>query len=314
MAQAFPAAARHDGFTILELLVVTGVLAVLFGLGVGFLGQTDPEQIAAAVIAGETRNAQVTARAEGLPTEVLITPGVDGMPATVQARLLEPVASWRFEPGEGVADPDLRPLLGGEDEPRGRFGHGRRSGGDGRAPVLRWSLPRAEEFAEGFAVRLDLRLDHRQAGSVRRLGSALDLQLDAEARLQARFRVRTGGGGSQGAQVQSQRPLPLRTWCTIDAVCDGRSVWLVLDGQELGRAFADGGPLLEPGEQLDVLPADAALPATVDEVRVFAQVFAPPQYLPTELVPTRTFRFAYDPQGEVVAAPQVQWQVPEEGR
>lgn len=311
---AFQVPRQSDGFTILELLVVTGVLAVLFGLGVGFLGQTDPEQVAAAVIAGETRNAQVTARAEGLPTEVLVTPGVDGMPATVQARLLEPVASWRFEPGEGVADPDLRPFLGGQDEPRGRFGHGRRPGGDGRAPVLRWTVPRPAEFAEGFAVRLDLRLEQRQAGSVLRLGSALDLQLDAEARLQARFRVRGAGGASQGAQVQSQQPVPLRTWCTVDAVCDGRRVWLVQDGQELGHALVDGGPLLEPGEALDVLPADAALPAIVDEVRMFAQVFAPPQYLPTELVPTRTFRFAYDAQGTVVANPQLQWLVPEEGR
>ena len=44
------AASAQAGFTILELLVVTGVLAVLFGIGIGFLGRTDPNQVAASIL------------------------------------------------------------------------------------------------------------------------------------------------------------------------------------------------------------------------------------------------------------------------
>lgn len=114
------------GFTLLELLVVIGVLSVLLGLSVGFLGRTDSQRIAAAILAGETRAAQMTARAEGVPTEVWVRPGVDGAAGTVQARLLQPAATFHFEPGERTLSDALRPQLAGEDVPNGRFGHGRR--------------------------------------------------------------------------------------------------------------------------------------------------------------------------------------------
>ncbi|MFM1871365.1 MAG: hypothetical protein RL398_787 [Planctomycetota bacterium] len=303
------------GFTILELLVVTAVLAVLFGIGVGFLGRTDPEQIAAAILSGETRAAQLTARAEGLPTEVWITPGREGESAIVQGRVLEPVASWRFEPGEGVADDLLRPQLGGEDEPCGRFGHGRRPGGEGRGPLLRWPIHKdVTDFREGFAVRVDVRLERREAALLLRLGSALELQLDGEARLEARFRVRTGGGGTQGAQVRGTRPLPLLTWCTVEAVCDGREAWLAVDGREIGRVLTDGRPLIEPNESLDVSAADAPIAGAIDEVRLYAHAFSAPQYLPNELQPVQPYRFAYDAQGEAVSTPTVKWLVPEDVR
>src|SRR5262245_56197212 len=101
----------RGGFTLLELLVVMGVISVLFGVAIGFLGRTDPQMIADSMIAGETRAAQMTARAEGLPTEVWIRPGTDGGPATVQARLLQPVLTFHLEPGEDVLAESLRPTL-----------------------------------------------------------------------------------------------------------------------------------------------------------------------------------------------------------
>ncbi|MCB9887282.1 MAG: prepilin-type N-terminal cleavage/methylation domain-containing protein [Planctomycetes bacterium] len=300
------AASAQAGFTILELLVVTGVLAVLFGIGIGFLGRTDPNQVAASILSGETRAAQLTARAEGLPTEVFVTPGRDGESATVQGRVLQPVVSWRFEPSDGVVDDLLRASIGGEDEPRGRFGHARRPGGESNTALLRWDIKKeAADFSEGFALRFDLRLERRTACTVLRFGSAVDLQLDAELRPQARFRVRTSADGTQGAQVRSERSLPLGRWCTLDVVCDGRQAWLSLDGRELGRVITEGRPLLEPQEALLVSPIDAPIPGVVDEFRVYAHVFSPPQFLPNELQPEQPYRFAYDSQGEAIATPEV---------
>ena len=170
---------RTAGFTLLELLVVIGVLSVLTGLSLGYLGRTDPERIANAVLAGELRAAQLTARAEGVPTEVLLRPGVDGQAATVQARLLRPVARFPFEPNQPVEDEVMRPVVQGEDVVGGRFGHARRPAGDGRAARLRWPVtPAVLDLREGFVVRLDLWLDRKAAATVLRLPPALELTLD----------------------------------------------------------------------------------------------------------------------------------------
>ena len=48
------------GFTLLELLAVIGVVSVLLGVGLGYLGKTDPMMVANSILAGERRAAQMT--------------------------------------------------------------------------------------------------------------------------------------------------------------------------------------------------------------------------------------------------------------
>ena len=81
---------RSAGFTLLELLVVIGILSVLTGLSVGYLGRTDPEMVARSILEAELRSAQLTARSEGIPTDVSVRQNQDGL-WQVQARLLQPV-------------------------------------------------------------------------------------------------------------------------------------------------------------------------------------------------------------------------------
>jgi prepilin-type N-terminal cleavage/methylation domain-containing protein len=298
------------GFTLLEMLVVIGVISVLLGLAVGFLGRTDPQQVADSIIAGETRAAQMTARAEGLPTEVWIRPGTDGGPASVQARLLQPILTFHLEPGEGVLDESLRPTLRGDDVIQGRFGHARRSRDGERAPLLSWpAVPEVVDLRDGFVIRLDLWLDHRIAGTVLRLQPAVDVDLDDAGRPRARFRLRTiGSESTSSAAVMSPLSLPLRKWCTLDIGCDGRWAWMTVDGRELGRAVAEGTMQQDPKGVLEVSPAEAPLRGVVDEIRLFVYAFSPPQYLPPELLPDGAFRFAFDSRGESSERPTVRYQ------
>lgn len=306
---------RNAGFTLLELLVVIGVLSVLTGLSLGYLGRTDPTRIANSVLAGELRAAQMTARAEGVPTEVLLRPGVDTEPATVQARLLRPVVTFHFEPNQPFEDEVMRPVIQGEDVPGGRFGHARRPPADGKAPLLRWPVtPSVLDLRDGFVVRLDLWLDRRGAATVLRLPPAVELTLDAEGRPRARLRLRgLSGDGSVLAAVGSELPLPLDQWCTLDVGCDGRTAWLSLDGRVLGQAVAEGTPQQEPEGLCEVSPADGAIAGMVDEVRWFVYSFAPPQFLPIECPLDRAWRFGFDARGEATERPNVVFRTAAEG-
>lgn len=301
---------RHQGgFTLLELLVVIGVLSVLMGVGIGYLGRTDPMMVADAILAGEKRAAQMTARAEGVATEVLVRPGEEGGPSTVQARLLEPVVAFHFEPGDRVLDERLRGQIGGSDVEAGRFGHARRSAAEDRAPVLTWQvLPQIADLRRGFVLRLDLWLDHAGACTIAQLGQTLDLRLDAEARPDARLRLRTVGDQTLRVRVQGSRSLPVRRWCTLEIGCDGASVWLAVDGREDGREPANGTP--EQTEQLTfvVSPVVDAVPGMIDEVRWLVFAFSPPQVLPPQLQPKRLYRFGFDARGEPTETPVLEFE------
>lgn len=299
------------GFTLLELLVVIGVLSVLTGLSLGFLGRTSPESVAASILAGETRAAQMTARSEGVPTEVWVRRGQDGEPGTVQARLLQAVASFHFEPNEAVLDDSLRAVLAGDIVPNGRFGAARKPRDGERSPLLRWALePARVDLRDGFVVRLDVWLDHRGSATLVRLGPAVEFTLDDEARPRARLRVRGATGETQLVSLASELALPLRTWCTLDIAGDGRAAWIVHDGREVARTAADGVLQQDPGIALEVSPAEAAVPGLVDEVRVFVYAFSPAQLLPGELQPVRAYRFSYDARGEAIEQPVVEFENP----
>ena len=301
---------RQRGFTLLELLVVIGVISVLFGLAIGFLGRTDPHMVADSMIGGEIRAAQMTARAEGLPTEVWIRPGIDGAAATVQARLLQPVLTFHLEPGEDVLAESLRPTLHGEDVVQGRFGHGRRSKEGERLPLLSWpAVPEVLDLRDGFVIRLDLWLDHRVGGTVLRLQPAVEVQLDDAGKPRARFRFRGVGNESTGsAAVASPLSLPLHQWCTLDIGCDGRWAWMTVDGRELGRSVAEGTMQQDEKSVFEVSPGEAPLRGIVDEIRLFVYAFSPPQYLPAELHPDGAFRFAFDARGEACEHPTLRYQ------
>ena len=139
-------ACAAGGFTLLELLVVMGLLSVLTGMAVGVLGRRDPHMIAASTIGGACRAAQVTARSQGVPTEVWLRPGVDNQPASVQTLLLRPVAVFGFEPGQSSYDEAL------EREVEAQRISG--NSADCAEAVSAFLEKRTQQFLRGFAMLL----------------------------------------------------------------------------------------------------------------------------------------------------------------
>lgn len=302
------------GFTLLELLAVIGVVSVLLGIGLGYLGKTDPMMVANSILAGERRAAQMTARAEGVPTEVLVRPGTEVSAATVQARLLEPAITFHFEPDTPVLDERMRPAISGDDVVAGRFGHARRSVEGDKEALLEWLVsPQVMDVREGFLVRVDLYMEQRDSCVVLDMQPLLEVRLDSDLRPDARVRLGVVGGGNELKAIQSPLSFPLRQWATLEIGCDGSSIWLSVDDREHVRVAADGAPHQAPDMVLEVSPLSAPVPGVVDELRLMVFGFSVAQQLPMELQPMKEYRFTYDKRGDPVEVPEIIYQDLEAG-
>lgn len=277
----------EGGFTLLELIAVMGIMALLMGIGLGFLqrGSSDMD-LALAVMRDQLRVAANTAKANGLPTQVDITPGDPGDPVLVRARGLRTVSAWHFEPGERWFPEWLRPQLGGAPEPRGRFGGAWRPDPEGSTAMLTVAAGGRELFdlAEGFALRLELHLDERAAADVARLGRAFELKLDDAASLTGTVTL-TDPGPRPGpvVSVQSGQPLRVGAWTTVELVHDGRTVILLVDGKEVDRTSARGACFQQPGDAFEISLANAPIHGAVDEILLLAHESGEPAELPREV-------------------------------
>ncbi len=306
------------GFTLLELLVVVGVLAVLMGLGVGFLRGGGGGGIgeARSAIGAQLRAAALTARTRAVPTEVHVEPGPPGKPGVVRARLLEPVLALHFEPGDRTLNLGLEPRLGGQDEPRGRYGHARRPADGKREALASVPLGGVLDLRDGFALRLEVWLEERQPCVLARLGSNLELALDGQGVPRARMVQRGADGrGGTAAVLQASQALPLHRWATLELVADRTSFRCLLDGVELARAPAGESVQQQAGDVLDLSAADAPVPGALDEIVLLVFQEAEPLPLPLDVTPEAEVVVRFGRDGEPVEPGPIVLQLPgDQGR
>lgn len=272
------------GFTMIELLVVMGLISVLLGLGIGFLqrGDTTVDQ-ALSILRTELRSASLTARAYGVPTQVIITPARDQLPAELRSRTLVPLASWHLEPDEIFLNPARRPQLAGVDEPAGRFGHGRRH--DDETSASLFSVPAgAASFSlrDGFVLRLEVKLERAAAMVVLRLGDSVSLELDAGLMPALRMVRAVGSRGGPAALVYGSRPVPLARWCTLEVLYDGSELVLTVDDIE-SRQAAPGFLHQAAEDRLEISPPNGPIHGVVDEIALFGYELGEPRTLPIEV-------------------------------
>lgn len=308
--------ARNAGFTMLELIVTAGIIAVLAGLGLGFLQRSDGLPEAKSAIVGSLRLAALDARTRGLPTEVVLEPGVDGAPPTVRARGLDPQLLVTFDPGQRQLDSRIVPQLGGEDVVDGRVGRGRRQKIGDPSSALRLSVtPQTVDLARGFALRLDVRLTSRGSGTLLRLGNTLTVRLDESGCPQCRMATEDENGrGAAAVNLASPRGLPVGRWCTFEVAADGGRAWLAIDGRVVAEATQRERVRQQKDETLEVLPGGEPIGCDVDELQILAYAVADAQRLPDGVSLQKAVRIAFDAQGEPIAPPSIELTMASDGR
>ncbi|MHC5064826.1 MAG: prepilin-type N-terminal cleavage/methylation domain-containing protein [Planctomycetota bacterium] len=294
------------GFTILELMVVMGVISVLFGLGFGFMqGSASEVEIAESILRDQLRVAGLTARTRHLPTEVEILPASDIRPVSMRARILSPVGHWHMEPDERWPAGGLTPELYGDHEP-GRYGYAMRPEPDGASLLTLSTEDKAFfDLRSGFALRIEVRLEAREEMVLVRLGDSIELRLDSELRPQGSVAL-TGENGGRGSRVSvyATKALSLQPWHSLQLVHDGTELRILVDDRVLDRADAPGQLFQDGAEEFVVSPSDRPVLGLVDEVQLLAYEFTQTQELPFGVsLSSSAGRIVFDRYGEVVGSP-----------
>lgn len=312
------ARARSGGFTLLEMLVVMTLIGVLMGMGIGFLRRKgDALDVALAAVRDQVRIAALTARTRHLPSEVVIDEG-QGRRPIVRARVLEPVGHWHME-----ADPrddesaGLPSAVAGLVEP-GRFGMARRFDPEREVGLLLVEAGDRPVFdlRDGFALRVDLKLDARESAIVARFGTSLEVRLDDDLVPSAKLVVTEGGGRADGSTtLQGTRALAIGRWQTLQVVHDGRRFALLVDDAEIASEAVRLPILQTDRDVFEVSPADAPVPGLVDEVMVMAYAFAEPIDLPPGVrITADPAVVRFDRQGDLVEPVDVVLAIDEDER
>lgn len=218
-----------DGLTLVELLIVMGVLAVLMGIGVGAVARLDTgERRVVAQIKDALARARTFALSESAPARVVVDPRA-GLVYGLGARR---VGNWHFEGGRGDGWPVEARLEAARPVRDGVIG--------GAVELLAESslrIPARPAFRspDGFALDVWLMPDDafrpmtilEEAGSWR-VGFDRDGVLEVELVLRGPAET-----GPHRALYPDAR-LPADRWTRLSVAFDGHALSVALDGERLG--------------------------------------------------------------------------------
>jgi hypothetical protein len=261
------------GLTLIELLLVMGILALVFGIGLGLFTSLDLHN---RTIAAELRNALRSANnwavARSGPARVCI----DAEHGALRVEGLAVVGTWHFEslPVEGAFGLDGS-AYGCELDEDGFQGRAVRLG-----PGCRVEIPVEDDpgfgLADGFAIECALRPDGGHSGRVLRLGSACGLDATGGGSLRAWLVAerKDENGATQSGRVVIESPpdaLPPGRWSRVAVRYDRRLFQVLVEGlvvasvEETARVWRLDGPLVLSDDRqpfhgsLDSLVVSAAL-------------------------------------------------------
>lgn len=266
-----------------------GVLAVLSGIGIGFLGKSESSvSITWTVLRDKIRLAHETARTSGRPTTVEMITTQDG-DRLLRGKTLETVGQWHLETGERPFA-DLIPELHGIADPDGRFGECMRPDPEQEESMFMLLTGGVARFDmhDGFALQVEVFLDVRDKCVVATFDQGNTFHLELDEDLVPMARMHLGAGGDQrGRSIEIEakdHALPLSRWVSLGIYHDGREFALTVGNETVARAAAKGEPFRNRnGGVLEISPRGSLLPGKIDEIQLLAYTRGEAVQLPMDI-------------------------------
>ncbi|TAJ24843.1 MAG: hypothetical protein EPO68_00895 [Planctomycetota bacterium] len=261
----------RTGLTLLELLLVLGILSAVMGLGLGMFASLDlSKRQAVGLVRNALRSAQNSAISRRSEASVRIDPKLGRM----SPRFQQVVGTWHFETPELVGAFGIQGrAIDAELTQDGYIGRALDFDVDAEGPRVELPIQRdtAADFRAGFALECALRRSGADAGEVANAGASFGLQVLRDGALRGWFAPQVlaqDGGAAKGGHVIAQSEpgaLPLGVWRRVRLEYAGQELVLSLDGSAVARVEEQApvwqleGPLLLSSArtpfrgQLDVL-------------------------------------------------------------
>jgi prepilin-type N-terminal cleavage/methylation domain-containing protein len=291
-----------SGFTLLELLVVLGLVAVLFGIGAGMFKKMG---MGKTVALAQVKDAVRAARTFAIEQSATATVEFDAVNGRILASGFVTVGNWHFEDDISTgwpSDADLGPNTEIIDD--GAIGRAVRLTDEHRGAI---TLGRAPAFDpdQGLLIDLFVRAGADVDAPLVSKGRGYALHLSADGGLTFTVRARERGAAGKGeGELRSlalSGCLVLGRYERIQAAYDGRRIRIVVDGRERGRREFDTALALwpDPDAPLQIGSLENRLAADVDELRISSSVVndAPP--LPDGVVFDKPDPIFFGPDGRL---------------
>jgi prepilin-type N-terminal cleavage/methylation domain-containing protein len=287
--------ARASGVTLVELMVVMSIIAILMGLGMAMLTESNKDnglKAARGAVLGTCRYARSAARNSRAPVWVRVDPQGRWI-ATVVRR---PMGAWHFEeePLTGALGHDAE-MHDGKLFDDGRVGRAVLFGDKGghldcgNVPLL--------ATHQGLLVELWYRaIQHRKQRTLVSKRGEFEIALDKEGNLAAY-------AGSETDRVQLYArgaSLPLGKWTKIALLWDGAALTLLVNDHPLAKKTGTASFSLSDGN-FTVGSGEYPLDGAVDEVRVDALIEDTRYNLPDLLAVSGPAEIRFDATGALDA-------------
>ena len=274
------------GMTLLELLLVMGLVAVVMGIGAGMLASVDTSD---RVATSSIRNALRAARNSSVTHTGTARVRIDPKAGTLVAEGLEVVGTWRFEDvlWRGAFGLDGVPVNGDPACVPGFLGNCVSFVGQQRGTHLAFDVSGEPRFhlEQGFAFEVMVHLASNTTSSIVNIGKVAGLDLESDGGLVAWFRR-----GSADEFTRVDRGIRVRlesgggmvragTWTRIRVEYDQRLLTIAVDGVEVARQAAEG-PVVDLDGPVTVGGGSTVLDGRVDDLVVWAVTEAMTVQLP----------------------------------